>query len=236
MLTTSHPVHPGRRFILSTGTPPSRESARVAAAVQRARQEEREHLARELHDVLGGELTAARLQVACLKSRLATQPQDIGRRLDDLDAMLRTGLALQRRIIDGLEPATLRRLGLTDALRTMARDLAGRSDIRLKIQVDEVTTSETIQLAIYRLVQESLTNIVKYAAATEAEIVLHDRGAELAVCVRDNGQGFDRAQSGSHGRGLAGMRHRIESAGGQLTVESEPGKGTRIAATLPACH
>lgn len=236
MHTASPSVHPADRFFVRTAIPPTRESARLAEAVQRAREDERRHLARELHDVLGGELTAARLQLASLKSRLASHSDEIAQRLDDLDLRLRSGLALQRRIINGLEPATLREQGLANAVRAMASEFSGRSDISLKIELDEVAPSEAAQLAIYRLVQESLTNIGKYAAATEAEIVLRNRGGEVAVFVRDNGCGFDASCCGSRGHGLAGMRHRIESVGGHLSVDSAPGRGTRIAATLPVPH
>lgn len=233
MQNAIHPADPTRLYFLRTGIPPTRASTQLAAEVQRAREQEREHLARELHDVLGGELTAARLQVASLKSRLAGQSADIDQRLEQLDATLHTALALKRRILDGLEPVSLHVLGLTASLEAMAREFAESSGVHLATDLDEVTADAATELAIYRLVQESLTNMAKYAAAGEADIVLRDRGGKLEIFVRDNGCGFGPAHGGSPGHGLRGMRHRIESAGGHLTVESEPGKGTRIAATLP---
>jgi signal transduction histidine kinase len=97
-----------------------------------------------------------------------------------------------------------------------------------------VNLDESNQLTVYRLVQESLTNIGKYAEARHAEIGVHARPGQVEVVVRDDGKGFDpdRARRSTHG--LAGMRHRVEAAGGKLTVASSPGTGTRVVAVLPA--
>ena len=204
-----------------------------AGAIQLAREEEREHLARELHDVLGGELTAARLQLACLRSRLAGHSDDVDQRLDQLDATLGAAAALKRRIIDGLEPPSLAGLDLAGALAAMAHEFVDGSGIRLTTDLDAVATDKATSLAIYRLVQESLTNMAKHAAASEVAVVLRDRAHDVTVVVRDNGCGFDAAPDGQRGHGLDGMRHRIESVGGRLSVASAPGQGTRIAAIVP---
>lgn len=222
---------------MQTGTMPARPGRRaqsqLATQLQRAREQERAHLAREFHDVLGGLLTAARLDVAGLKSRLAGQSEDIGRRLEHLNGTLRAAFALKRRIIDGLAPDSLDSVGLAASLETMAREFVETSGIRLNTCLDNFAADEATQLTIYRLVQESLTNIAKYAAADAAEILLRDHGDTITVAVHDNGRGFDAAQTRAHGHGLDGMRHRVESAGGQLTVQSAPGRGTRICAIMP---
>lgn len=204
-----------------------------ADAIQRARLQEREHLARELHDVMGGQLTAARLQLACLRSRLAGHSADVDQRLDQLDSTLGAAAALKRRIIDGLEPPSLASLDLAGALAAMAHEFVEGSGIRLSTDLDAVAVDKATSLAIYRLVQESLTNMAKYAAASEVAVVLRDRACDVAVFVRDNGRGFDAGPGGQRGHGLDGMRHRIESVGGRLSVASAPGQGTRIAAVVP---
>jgi signal transduction histidine kinase len=216
-------------------TPPARGPAQLplASQLRRAREQEREHLARELHDVLGGLLTAARLDVAGLQSRLAGQDPEIDRRLDHLNETLLGAFALKRRIIDGLAPASLHGAGLAASIETMVREFVEGSGIRLSTYLDKVATDEPTQLAIYRLVQESLTNMAKYSGADAAEILLRNQGNVITVVVRDNGRGFDPTQTQTHCHGLEGMRQRIESVGGQLTVESSPGRGTCIRATLP---
>jgi signal transduction histidine kinase len=235
----SVPAHPAAALVFNRmmqriqGSARHRRSMVRAGAIQRAREQEREHLARELHDVMGGELTAARLQLACLRSRLAGHSADVDQRLDQLDSTLRAAAALKRRIIDGLDPPALDNLDLAGALAAMAHEFVDGSDIRLTTDLDAVAADKATQLAIYRMVQESLTNMVKYAAASEVSVVLRDRAGDVAVIVRDNGRGFDAAPDGPRGHGLDGMRHRIEGVAGRLSVASAPGQGTRITAIVP---
>lgn len=233
MQVATDTVQPPRPFFLRTAALAPRQPVPPDNEIQRARRQEREHLARELHDVLSGELVAARLQLASLRSRLGDQGAEVETRLQDLDRSLLAALAVKRQIIDGLAPQALQRHGLASSLQSLVRGFAEHSHIRMHDDLDTVTADADVQLAVYRLVQESLTNIAKYAGATEGDVVLRDRGAELSVFVRDNGLGFDPQRPGALGHGLAGMRHRIEGARGHLTVESAPGQGTRIAATLP---
>jgi signal transduction histidine kinase len=215
------------------GSARNRPSTVRADAIRLAREQEREHLAREFHDVMGGELTAARLQLACLRSRLAGHSADVEQRLDHLDSTLRAAAAIKRRIVDGLQPPSLDALDLAGSLDALAHEFVDGSDIRLTTDLDAVEADKATKLAIYRLVQESLTNTVKYAAASEVAVVLRDRDRDVSVVVRDNGRGFDAAPGGPRGHGLDGMRHRIESVGGRLSVGTAPGQGTRIAATVP---
>jgi signal transduction histidine kinase len=212
---------------------PQRKALLRASEIEQVREQERRHLAQELHDVMSGELTAARLQLATIRSRLAGHSADIEHRLEQLDATLRTALALKRRVLHGLEPDSLGDHGLTASLEAFVREFTSGSALRVTIDLDDVTADRATELAIYRLVQESLTNIVKYAAASEVTVVLRDRVTDIAVSVRDDGRGFDAAQADLRGHGLDGMRQRIRKAGGQLTIDSEPGRGTRIAAHLP---
>jgi signal transduction histidine kinase len=204
----------------------------LATHLQQVREEERAHLARELHDELGALLTAAKLDVARLKSRLEAQP-DIAQRLQHLTDTLNSGIALKRRIIEDLRPSSLSNLGLLASLEILAREFSERSGVDVTASLEPVELDEANQLTVYRLVQESLTNMAKYAQARHAEVVVHAYDNHVEVTVRDDGQGFDTASLGPSTHGLAGMRHRVEAAGGRLTVSSAPGDGTRIVAVLP---
>ena len=204
----------------------------LATHLQDVRETERGFLARELHDELGSLLTAAKLDVARLKSRLADSPDAI-QRLQHLTELLNSGIALKRRIIEDLRPSSLANLGLVASLEILGREFGERSGIHVDMQLEPVSTDESRQLTIYRMVQESLTNIGKYAEATEATISMKDHGTHVVVEVVDNGKGFDALKMRPSTHGLAGMRHRVEAAHGKLTVESTPGHGTRIAAMLP---
>jgi len=207
--------------------------AQLATHLQEVREQERGHLARELHDELGALLTAAKLDVARLKSRLGGQAPEIGERLQHLTETLNSGIALKRRIIEDLRPSSLSNLGLKASLEILAREFSERSGVEVTTSLEPVELDEASQLTVYRLVQESLTNVAKYAQARQAEVTLRNYGGHVEIDVRDDGKGFDVGQSRPSTHGLAGMRHRVEAAGGRLSVVSSPGRGTRVAAVLP---
>lgn len=207
--------------------------AQLATHLQQVREDERGHLARELHDELGALLTAAKLDVARLKSRLGPQPPEVGQRLQHLTETLNSGIALKRRIIEDLRPSSLANLGLTAALEILAREFSERSGIEVASSLEQVELDEPLQLTVYRIVQESLTNVGKYADAQQVDISVRDYSNHVEVEIRDDGKGFDVQAAKPTTHGLAGMRHRVEAAGGRLSIQSRPGSGTRIMASLP---
>ncbi|MDB5870225.1 MAG: multi-sensor signal transduction histidine kinase [Polaromonas sp.] len=207
--------------------------AELATHLQNVREDERGHLARELHDELGALLTAAKLDVARIKSRLAGNLPEASERLEHLTSTLNTGIALKRRIVEDLRPSSLSHLGLVASLEILAREFAERSGLSIATDLETVELGGSAQLTVYRLVQESLTNIAKYAHASQVEISLHNFDSFITVDVKDNGQGFKLENIGPGSHGLAGMRHRVEAAGGKLTVSSTEGSGTQVAAVLP---
>jgi signal transduction histidine kinase len=208
--------------------------AELATHLQQVREEERGHLARELHDELGALLTAAKLDVARLKSRLGPQaPPEVTERLQHLTESLNSGIALKRRIIEDLRPSSLANLGLNAALEILAREFSERSGIEVATSVEPVELDESRELTIYRLVQESLTNVGKYAEAKQVDVSVRDYSSHVEVEIRDNGKGFDSRKVRASTHGIAGMRHRVEATGGKFTVESRPGNGTRIFASVP---
>ena len=142
----------------------------LANHLEQVREDERGHLARELHDELGSLLTAAKLDVARLKSRIDTTPPEVSERLQHLIEMLNNGIALKRRIVEDLRPSSLAHLGLTAALEILSAEYAKTANIRVETDLEAVDLSETAQLTVYRMVQESLTNIGKYAKASHVLI------------------------------------------------------------------
>lgn len=207
--------------------------AELATHLQQVREEERGHLARELHDELGALLTAAKLDVARLKSRVGGDSPETLQRLQHLTQTLNSGIALKRRIIEDLRPSSLSNLGLVASLEILAREFGEQSGLQIITDLENVVMSGASQLTIYRLIQESLTNIGKYAQARQVQITLHNFETHVIVEVKDDGVGFDMTQVRPSAHGLAGMRHRVEAGGGRLTVNSAPGAGTRISAVLP---
>ncbi|MDM0011500.1 CHASE3 domain-containing protein [Variovorax sp. J22P168] len=205
----------------------------LATHLQQVRETERGFLARELHDELGSLLTAAKLDVARLKSRLNDAP-DAAQRLQHLNELLNSGIALKRRIIEDLRPSSLSNLGLVASLEILGREFAEQSGMEVEMVLEPVDLDESNQLTAYRMVQESLTNIGKYAQATEASIVMKNYGNHAVIEVMDNGKGFDTQRARPSTHGLAGMRHRVEAAKGKLTIASTPGQGTHLSAILPS--
>jgi signal transduction histidine kinase len=207
--------------------------AELATHLQNVREDERGHLARELHDELGALLTAAKLDVARIKSRLGGGMPEAAERLSHLTNTLNSGIALKRRIVEDLRPSSLSHLGLVASLEILAREFEARAGLSIVTELKPVQLDDSAQLTVYRLVQESLTNMAKYAEASEAVISLDSVDGIVSVQVRDNGKGFDAGHVGAGSHGLAGMRHRVEATGGRLTVKSTKDVGTEIVAALP---
>lgn len=205
----------------------------LANHLQRVREEEREHLARELHDELGALLTSAKLDVARLKSKIGANNPDAAERILHLSQALNSVIALKRRIIEDLRPSSLSNLGLTAAIEILTREFAERTKLDVQVNLEPVSLQETTQLTIYRMVQESLTNIAKYATAKQVLVTIHNYPKHVAVQIRDDGGGFDIADIRRDAHGLLGMRQRVESEGGRLTITSSKGEGTLISAVIP---
>jgi signal transduction histidine kinase len=210
--------------------------AKLATHLQNVRENERAHLARELHDELGALFTAAKLDIARLKSRLGpTQPEAM-ERLAHLTATLNSGIALKRQIVEDLHPSALSHLGLVASLEILAREFEKSSDLSITTNLQAVDLGGSAALTVYRLVQESLTNIGKHAEATKIVISLQATDGHATVEVFDNGKGFDANLDYPNSHGLSGMRHRVESAGGRFSVTTSPQAGTKISAALPKDH
>jgi len=211
----------------------TRDITQIANHLQTAREDERSSLARELHDELGGLLTAAKLDVARMRSRLAAAPPEVLERMTHLVKTLDEGIALKRRIIEDLRPSSLSNLGLKAALEILCTEFAERSELVVGTEVDELPLDDAGKLTVYRLVQEALTNVAKYARAATVDVRVKARGEWAEIDVSDDGVGFDPGAARTAAHGLAGMRFRVQSSQGVLKIESRPGHGTTIHARLP---
>ena len=190
-------------------------------------------LARELHDSLGGILTPAKMDVAWLEARLADDPQ-YGARVCRLSALIDQGIDLKRRIIEALRPSLLDHLGLSSALQWYVDETCREQKLGCAIHIDEQLErmSPDLEIALYRLVQDGLDNTVKHARASTFELRVRRTAEGLEIGMDDDGVGIgDGARA--KGYGIAGMMHRVHSAGGSFDIRSVPGEGTRIKAFVP---
>ena len=201
--------------------------------LQTAREDERSRLARNLHDELGALLTSAKLDAARIKSRLAGNAPEALERLAHLVDTLNKSIALGRSIIEDLRPSTLGNLGLMATLEILAREFSFRSGMPVHSTLAPVKLDPAAELMVYRLVQEAITNISKYARATQIWLRLSTNDGQVEVSVRDDGIGFDTTMPTRSAYGLVGMRFRVEAEGGKLSVLSAPGQGTQVRARLP---
>jgi signal transduction histidine kinase len=203
-------------------------------ARERAAEEERRRWARELHDETLQGLGALRLALAA--ARRADDPGRWRSALDDAITELDTEIANVRGIISDVRPAVLDELGAEAALDSLAERMRRRGiDVTITVHLGHergLRHDEEIETAIYRIVQESLTNAIKHAHAEAATVTVTEDDGFVTVHVRDDGRGFDPSESAS-GFGLTGMRERVDSLGGEFALESASGSGTTVTARLP---
>ena len=211
------------------------ELSSLSAFLQTNSEREKAMLARELHDELGGILTPAKMDLAWLQGRLGNDPE-YGERMTRLANLIDQGIDLKRRIIENLRPSLLDHLGLASALQWYVDETCKSANLEcnLRISSDLERLPGDLEIALYRLVQESITNVVKHAHAKHLDLTLERGATGLRVIVADDGVGIadlERAKKLSHG--LAGMSHRIRSVHGTFDVKSHPGHGTRIDVFVP---
>ncbi len=198
---------------------------------------ERRRWARELHDETLQGLAAVRISLAtALRSQGAARGERIEAVAVEAIEQLKGQIDELSRLINDLRPASLEHLGLTAALEALAEEASGRGDLEIEVDVEiEVKLSGEEERAAFRLVQEALNNVLKHASARSASVSAHLVDREVRIEVQDDGRGFD-PDSPDAGRGLLGMRERVELLGGEIDVSSQPDGGTRISARLPVQH
>jgi signal transduction histidine kinase len=215
----------------------SAELGRASQSLLRAEEAERRRIARELHDETGQVLTAIRLELGLLARQVEgnTSAREGLERALDL-----TGHALEaiRATVRGLRPAALDDLGLVPAVEALGEEFSARTGVIVDLDAQEppANTPSEIEVALYRIFQEALTNVARHAEARRVQAWIRREGAEMALVVEDDGRGFDPARiakSGDSRAGLTGMRERVLGLGGTLDVKTAPGRGVRLEARMP---
>jgi signal transduction histidine kinase len=184
---------------------------------------------------MGALLTAAKLDLARVRSRVpATAGNEaLQERLDHLNESLNACAAFKRRITEDLLPSSLSHLGLDATLEIQAQEFERRTGIQTELLLDAPPCDSGTNLAIFRLVQESLNNIAKHAQAKRVCITLQAQAQHIDLRIEDDGQGFDPHEALHKSHGLPGMLHRVEALAGKFHVRSQLGGGTCIQAIFP---
>jgi signal transduction histidine kinase len=213
----------------------AREMSSLCHFLQQHSEREKAALARELHDALGGILTPAKMDLAWLMARLGSDPE-FASRMARLNALIDQGIDLKRRIIEDLRPSLLDHLGLSSALQWYVDEACRDAGLECRLTISDQLErlSPDLEIALYRLVQEGVGNVVKHARAGRLDLTIERTAKGLNVVMADNGIGIrdmEHAQGLSHG--LAGMMHRVRSVDGTFDIDSQPGEGTRIRVFVP---
>lgn len=212
---------------------------RLAAHLQRIREEERKRISREIHDELGQRLTSFKFELKLLADDLRTGPLDpsgLAQRTDSIRQMVDQTVKAVRRIATDLRPGILDELGLAAAIEWQAQEFQTRTQIvcNLEAIVEDASIDNERATAVFRIFQETLTNIARHSGATEVRISLEKQNGFLVLEVQDNGCGIaEKELRHSRSLGMLGMRERAQIFGGEFVVKSEAGQGAIVTLRMP---
>ncbi|HWE31144.1 MAG TPA: sensor histidine kinase [Polyangia bacterium] len=212
----------------------TRDLRRLTDHLERAREDERTRISRELHDQLGQELTALHLALSLSTQRFAKDPKSIAGNLDEMTALLKRTQSTTRNLVAELRPQLLDELGLRAGIEWLIRQTEARAPVRCALAADGALTDlgPDVSTVAFRIVQEALTNVVRHAKAKTVEVRLGVRDAVLELVVSDDGIGLPMDGRPS-GFGLIGIRERVATRAGTMELRARAGGGTVLSVTLP---
>lgn len=213
------------------------ELQRLSAHLERAREEERTAIAREIHDEFGHALTAIKMEAAWLGGKAGPGQEWLRAGMGAVADRVDVAIATVRRLATQLRPGVLDDLGIVAALEWQGEEFERTSAVETRVSVPSgrLAVDREAATVLFRVCQEALTNVARHARASLVAISLQRRGRRLLLRVADDGQGFRSGDAGAgKSLGLLGMHERVHNAGGRLSVKSAPGKGTVVTVSIPA--
>ena len=212
------------------------EIRRLTEHLQKIREEERVTIAREIHDELGQQLTALTIEAKGLNKKLNDADEGIKQEIGDIIDLLDTMVKSVRRISSELRPSLLYNLGLVAAIEWHLKEFEKRTGIKTIFNEpeDELELPDSIKKGLFRIFQESLTNVSRHADANKVNVILEQKDQELFLSIEDNGQGFEKENIAAKDTlGILGMKERSQMMGGNYEITSIPGKGTIVIVVIP---
>ncbi len=214
---------------------------RLTARLQIVREEERERIAREIHDELGQYLTAIKMDISFVKKNISidksiSKEKEISQELDSISAMIDTTVNTVRKIATELRPEILDELGLKEAIAWEAQQFQDRMRIKCIFlsEIDDINLDRDCGVVVFRILQEALTNVARHANATQVLLNLSHRDGLLELQIQDNGRGVKQEEiDNSKSLGLLGMRERALMFGGDVQIKGENGRGTTVTLRIP---
>jgi len=203
--------------------------------LQDIREQERLHISREIHDELGQLLTVLKMDVSWINRRTEEENAAVKSKLTDVLALIDKTVSTVRRIASELRPSLLDNLGLFAAMEWHVEEFEKRSGIEKEMHVpdEEIELPDAYKIGLFRIFQESLTNVGRHSEAKKVVVTLKKEANELLLTIADNGKGFDENQTKKKTLGLLGMKERTQGLGGSYNITSAVGKGTTVTVTLP---
>ena len=204
--------------------------------LQVVREDEKSKLARDIHDELGGVLVSAKMDVAWVEKRIKGRDPESAAKLERSLQALDDGVQIKRRLIEDLRPTLLDNLGLAPALDWQVNEFCNRAGLKctLSLPADDVTLDPHVSIALYRILQEALTNILKYARAKNIHVELNATDDNVTLLIEDDGVGIpDGAQNNRLSHGITGMRQRVRALHGEFSIGRRPEGGTIIEVNIP---
>ena len=209
----------------------------LSAALQSVREEEKTRIARELHDELGQALTAMKMDLAAIRVELQPGQIEAMQKAENMKTLIEATVKSMRRIASDLRPLMLDDLGLIPTIEWLVKDFSQRNGIEVELTIAdrEIETGSQTDTALFRILQEALTNVARHARASKVRITLTLIEGKVHLGISDNGLGFEQPASGATGHfGLLGIKERAALLGGQVSIHSEPGAGTTVEVDVPA--
>ncbi len=210
---------------------------KLTAHLQNIREEERTHIAREIHDELGQQLTVLKMDVSWINKKISSTADDSTReKMKELLEMLDDTVRTVRRISSELRPSLLDDLGLMAAMEWQLNEFEKRSGIKTKLEAPEkeIKLSNPLKTALFRIFQESLTNVARHSSAQKMVVSLSQTDDHFVLSIIDDGMGFDKEKiADKRTLGILGMKERSTMIGGTYEIISYPGKGTRVSVSVP---
>lgn len=205
-------------------------------SLQNVREEERKHIAREIHDELGQQLTSLKMDIFWINRRIKSEDANVDAKINDILSLIDETINTVRKIATELRPSILDDLGLIPALEWQIEEFEKHTSVPVNLNnaVGDIAVDPDTSIALFRIFQEILTNIGRHAAATQVDVHVFIDGSKLFLIVRDNGIGFNpQVIAQRNTLGLTGIKERCELIGGTYEVRSEKGKGTEIEVSAP---
>ena len=211
------------------------EVKRLTTYLQKVREEERMHISHEIHDELGQMLTVLKMDISWMDKRIEESASGVKEKIKETLQTIDTTISSVRRIASELRPSILDDLGLNATMEWHIKEFEKRSGIATIVDIpkEELSLPDAYKTGLYRILQESLTNVSRHSGATTVTVLMRRHNGNAVLTIADNGKGFDATKRAQKTLGLLGMKERTEAMGGQYVISSADGKGTSVIVSIP---